>query len=96
MDRLNRISELYYALPLKIYESCKDLIPKNAGILTCDRWFNEWGKKWIVTVKTEREPVKIRMARRLTDKEKLKIASLGTMRIWSLKQKIIKLQNENR
>lgn len=93
VDRLNRIQELYYALPKNIYEKCKDLIPKNAGILTCERDDNTWTKEKI-HVRTVREPVKVRGARKLTDKEKLKIATLGTMRIWTLKEKIIKLQNE--
>lgn len=94
-DKLNRIQELYYAIPKSIYETCKDLIPKNAGILVCEKWFNDWTNKWCFNVQTKREPVKNRSARKLTDKERLKIAHLGTMRIWSLKKKIIK-QNDTK
>lgn len=94
-DKLNRIQELYYAIPESLYETCKDLIPKHAGILTCDKWYCDWTKvnKWIVNVRSKREPVKNKTARKLTDKERLKIAHLGTMRIWGLKEKIIKLQD---
>jgi hypothetical protein len=93
IDRQNRISELYYALPIELYESCKDLIPENSGILTCEKYHVGHGTRR-VSVRTQREPVKIKNARKLTEIEKLKIATLGTMRIWSLKEKIIKLQNE--
>lgn len=92
-DEHNRISELYYALPEKLYDSCKDLIPKSAGILTCDKWLPDWSNKWSYNVRTMRKPIKNSLARKLTDKERLKIAHLGTMRIWSLKKKIIKLQD---
>ncbi len=92
VDRLNRISEFYYALPNSIYEKCKDLIPKNAGILTCEKYDTGYGKEEC-HVRVRREAEWVKGARKLTDKEKLKIASLGTMRIWNLKQKIIKLQN---
>jgi len=93
IDRQNRISELYYALPIELYESCKDLIPENSGIITCEKYHVGHGTRR-VGVRTQREPVKIKNARKLTEIEKLKIATLGTMRIWSLKEKIIKLQNE--
>lgn len=84
-DRLNRISELYFAFPKKMYDECKELIPQGAGILTCDR-----GSDGEVYVRTERQPKKIRNARNLTVEERLRVAHLGCMRIWSLKQKLIK------
>jgi hypothetical protein len=90
----NRIHELYYAIPDNLYESCKSLIPKHAGIITCERWYVSWEKKWSITVRTRRNPIKNILARKLTDKECLKIAHLGTMRIWNLKNKIIKLEDE--
>lgn len=97
IDSLNRIQELYYAFPESIYNTCKDIIPDGAGILTCDKWYNDMSriKKWVVTVRTKRKPTKNKSARKLTDKERLKIAHLGTMRIWSLKEKIIKSQNDD-
>lgn len=92
-DRQNRISELFYALPIELYESCKDLVPQDAGILTCEKYHVGHGMRRI-GVRTQREAKWIKDARKLTDAEKLKIATLGTMRIWSLKEKIIKLQND--
>jgi len=92
VDIKNRISEFYYALTEELYEKCKDLIPLNAGILVCRKYFN-YGK-WRTHVSVEKKAVWVRGCRKLTEEEKFKVAKLGTMRIWSLKEKIIKLQNE--
>lgn len=89
IDRQNRITEFYYAMPEDLYEKCKDLIPENAGIITCWRW-TDYKKRDRVSARREREPKRIKGARKLTDEEKFKIARLGTMRIWSLKDKLIK------
>ena len=91
IDKKNRIKELYFAIPRSLYDSCKDIIPKDAGILTCEKWLHDDGRV-IVSVWTNRHPKINKMARKLTTEEQLKIARLGTMRIWSLKEKIIKLQ----
>lgn len=93
VDKQNRISELYYAIPLEIYEVCKDLIPQDAGILTCEKYHAGHGTRRVY-VSRKREPARVKNSRKLTEEEKLKIAWLGTMRIWSLKEKIIKLQND--
>jgi hypothetical protein len=86
-----RIKEFYYALPIELMKACEELIPKGAGIITCQR--SEYGKK-LVYASFYRTPQIKRMARKLTNIEQFKVAKLGTMRIWSLKNKIIKLQNE--
>jgi len=88
-DRQNRITELYYALPEELYEGCKDLIPEDAGIIVCYRYTND-KKEVSIQAITKRNPKRIKNARKLTIEEQLKVAKLGTMRIWSLKQKIIK------
>jgi hypothetical protein len=87
-DRQNRIKEFYYAMPEIMLKTCKDLIPQNAGIISCRR--SDWGKK-LVYASFERDPVPIKDAKKLTIEEQFKVAKLGTMRIWSLKNKIIKL-----
>lgn len=87
-DRQNRIKEFYYAMPENILKTCKELIPQNAGIISCRR--SDWGKK-LVYASFEKDPVPIKDARKLTIEEQFKVAKLGTMRIWSLKNKIIKL-----
>jgi hypothetical protein len=76
----DRIRYLYFAIPDYLLESCQDLIPTLAGILTVT---NE-GK-----VKKIRKAI-VKSKYKLTDAEKFKVARLGTMRIWNLKEKIIK------
>jgi len=88
-DRQNRITELYFAFPENLYESCKDIVPEGAGIITCYRW-TDYNDREQLGAHIKRESKRIRMARKLTEKEQLKIAKLGCMRIWSLKQKLIK------
>jgi hypothetical protein len=91
-DRQNRITELYYALPEELYEGCKDLIPVNAGIIVCYRYTN-YKKELTIQATIKRTPKRIKGARKLTQEEQLKVARLGCMRIWTLKQKIIKNGN---
>ena len=90
IDRKNRIVEFYYAMPYDLYEKVKDLIPEGAGIITCEWNYNAYLKKHNMFTHTQRKAIRIKGARALTQEEQFKVAKLGTMRIWSLKQKIIK------
>ena len=47
-------------------------------------------KEEVVVAHTKRQPKRIKGSRSLTAEEQFKIARLGTMRIWTLKQKLIK------
>lgn len=101
IEKQNRISEFYYAMPKDVYEKVKDLIPINAGVITCERYeyehYNKYGKKIIsqgIHTKIIKSAAKIKNARKLTSEEKLKIAHLGCMRIFNLRKKILYLQNE--
>ncbi len=91
-DDENRIVEFYYAFPKSLYEKVKDLVPKGAGVITCHRYIDYKGRERL-GAHTEVYPERIKGARKLTTEEQLKIARLGTMRIWSLKEKIIKSKN---
>lgn len=79
-----RIGKMYYAIPESLYEKCKDLIPEDSGILVI--WKHPKG--WVCS---SRKEANSKRARKLTEKEILKVARLGTMRIWNLKSTIIKL-----
>jgi hypothetical protein len=92
-DKAGRITYFYYAMPETLYEKCKDLIPPEAGILTCERGSWDGASAFI---REKRKATKRKNTRKLTPEEQLKIAWLGTMRIWSLKEKIIKLQNDTK
>jgi len=85
-----KIREFYYAIPHNLLDSCIDHIPTHAGILTCKR--ND--HRDIVMTTLHRKPKINTSARKLTDTEILKTAKLGTMRIFSLKKKIIALKSE--
>jgi len=86
-----RIKEFYYALPEKLLETCTEFIPEHAGIISCGR--SPWSNRNDVYASIKRNPKPRKGARKLTQEEQFKVAKLGVMRIWSLKKKLIKLQN---
>ncbi len=74
------IRRLYFAIPERLRLS-DELIPKRAGILIVNRRGS---------VEKFREAGINQFAQKLNEKERLKLAELGTMRIWDLKKEIIK------
>jgi len=101
IDKLNRITEFYYAMPIDLYTKVKDLIPVNAGVIVCERYhYKEWdGVKYIlkerIRADIKKTAIKIKNARKLTVDEQFKISRLGCMRIFNLKQKYITLLNKH-
>ena len=85
IDKQNRISEFYYAMPIDLIDKCLDLIPEHAGIIVCERYTHSN----TVKARIKRKPIKISGARKLTIEEQLRVAKLGTMRIFNLKTKLI-------
>jgi hypothetical protein len=79
-----KLSILYFAIPSYLSDYIS-YIPERAGILIV----SEGG-----FVELKRKP-EIKNEYRFTDKERLKLAELGTMRIWNLKRIIRNLKNEN-
>ena len=88
-DRYHRITEFYYAFPSNLIEKCIELVPADAGIISCERYI-DYKKEDKVSARIKRQAKRIKGARKLTEEEQLKVARLGTMRIWTLKEKIIK------
>ena len=78
-----RLQHLYYAMPLEVYEKCKDLIPEYAGVFVIKRFLDK-----IIASCVKIAPKKT--CRKLTESEQLKIARLGVMRVWNLKKKFQK------
>lgn len=89
-DRRNRIKEFYYAIPESLLATCEPLIPKEIGIIVCER--SEYHVDYVYA-HIHRKTTPNRTAVPLTQKEIYKVAHLGTMRIWSLKNKIIKMKD---
>jgi len=88
-----RIREFFYAITEEMVETCWDLIPEHAGIMVCSKRGNSSTVSKVYT--TVKRKAKIRKdARKLTQEEQFKVARLGTMRIWGLKKKLIKLQEK--
>jgi len=75
-----KLQALYYAVPNDLYEKCKDLFPKYAGIYSI---YKIEGRSF---ARIERSASN-KKCRKLTIEEQLKFARLGVMRIWNLKTK---------
>jgi hypothetical protein len=99
-----RIQKLYYAMPETMIEKCIALVPDGCGVISVSRsepatrryWngsnYIEIGQRY-VCAHIEREPKWERsQTRKLTVDEQLLVARLGTLRIWTLKRKIIAMQ----
>jgi hypothetical protein len=85
-----RICELYFAIPIELLNSCEEHIPKHCGIIICE--YKTYGK--VLRARIHRNAIRNKNSRKLTSEEQFKVARLGAMRIWSLKEKIVKLQNK--
>jgi hypothetical protein len=81
-DRRNRIVQLYYAFPLELLPKVENLVPEDCGIITVE-YYGDRGY-----ARMHREAKRRKGAKRLTTAEQLKIARLGTLRIWTLKEKL--------
>lgn len=78
------VKKLYFAMPQNL-DNCLDFVPANAGVLlVCDR--NK--------CKCVRDPL-IMDAPKITEAQRFQIARLGTMRIFTLKEKIRKMVNHD-
>jgi len=89
IDKGNRIVQLYYAFPKELLPKVEELVPEDCGIITVEK-YNDRG-----FARMHREAKRRKGAKRLTEKEKLQIARLGTLRIWTLKEKLNLMLNKN-
>lgn len=92
-DYYNRIKSLFFAFPEHLWpklQDCLDCIPERAGVLLVSRQpsTRRFGPLW--RIDTEREPEINRQARKFTDDERYKLARLGALRIWRLKNRELK------
>lgn len=85
-----RISRLYFAIPAKL-KDCVEFIPERAGILVCDH--GEGPYKHTIHCRRLREAAKT-YDYQWPEHERLALARLGAMRVWSLKLSIRNLSNE--
>jgi hypothetical protein len=79
-----KIRRLYFAIPDRLYnEDNLKYIPARAGIYVIKKANN----RMYCTIK--RTPKLNEFAKPISEKEKLKMAMLGSMRIWTLKTKLL-------
>ena len=83
-----KIKKLFFAIPEK-REGWHTYIPEKAGILEI---FNH--PHWGFRCRKIRE-AKIAYEYKFSDEERYQVARLGAMRMWGLKEKIVKLQRKN-
>ena len=87
----NRIKYLYFAVPEELQAPALELIPERAGlfIIRPDLEPFEYRKTEIV-----KSPTTNKHARKITTDERIKLNELATMRIWSLKEVVYRLQRK--
>lgn len=91
----SKIKYLYFAIPEKMI-SCINLIPEKAGIIVIKKRETkqyDWQSDYYGNI--IRQPQRNIQARALTDSERFKLLRLGCMRIWGLKDKIVKLKRQH-
>ena len=86
-DRANRIVQLFYAFPEELLSKVEDMVPEECGIITVKK-YKSVGNEYRAHASMHRDAKRRKGAKPLTQKEQLKIARLGTMRIWTLKEKL--------
>lgn len=78
------ISRLVYAVPDDLVEIASQILPNSVGIISVrwDGYIGAFKAKWVRNCKHNK-------TRRPDDKQIIKMAQLGCMRIWSLKERLI-------
>jgi hypothetical protein len=84
-----KIKDLYFAVPEKLADAAKEYAPEQAGILTVAE-FTEAFQYWSGMVNCVRKPVANKDAQVLTASDQSNLLRLAHMRIWGMKEKLIK------
>lgn len=83
----NRIRRLYFAVPDHIHKEAISLIPEKAGLLIVNE---------ALQVNTIRPPKINKSAKKMSEAEIKKLYELSAMRIWSLKEKLLRISKKRR
>ena len=90
----NRIKYLYFAIP-DYLEDSTDLIPERAGIIVVETGplkTTKYGGRtytWNRKCRVVRQPILNMLATSFSPDDRYKVARLGALRIWRLKQKLV-------
>ena len=80
------ITQLYFAVPLKLKDVALNCIPERAGLYTLEKRKSDG----CIFVKKEKKAIRRNPAIKWTDEDRFQLARLGTMRILGLKKKLNK------
>lgn len=83
--RSSRVKRLYFAVPSKLERHVVEHAPDRAGIIIVRR--NEKGR---VYCHETRKPKENSAAPKVSDKDRYRLARLGSIRLWSLKRRLQK------
>jgi hypothetical protein len=87
------IKSLFYAVPIELFECAVEFLPKDVGIMTIEMiyplQFIPFTKTTIARPCTRKDRF-----RKITERELMQLMRLGCMRIFTLKEKIIKLRTK--
>ena len=93
LHRSNRIRHLYFAMQ-KEMECCEEFVPIQAGIVLVWHDADAYGDKPRYRCQLVRRPITNKCARKFTPEEVLDLARLGTLRIWTLKRRVLELEHK--
>lgn len=86
-----KIKYLYFAITNDLLD-CKEHIPERAGIIQVYRYVDKWGDLEIACKRIRK--AKVNSQYKFSAKERQRLTMLGAMRIWTLKKRIIRLENK--
>lgn len=88
----NKLRSLVFAIP-KSLERCADLIPERAGIITVEDYEHENNHRLYCSILKKAQIN--REAEKLSYEDIIRVAKLGAMRIWNLKEEIGELRRKS-
>jgi hypothetical protein len=89
-----KIKYFYYAIPEELKEKALPLIPEHAGLIIVKaHTLNVYEPTYCQIIKT---PIINKTARALTVEERIKLGSLASMRIWSLKENLYNFKRNHK
>lgn len=94
-DRYNRIKEFWYCVPHYIKDKIMPLLPESAGLMVV--YVDEDHHKYQgvgTYIRTEKQPVVNKGARKITEKELIILQRLALFRLWDYKRDLEQMRHE--
>ena len=86
----DKVRQLYFAVPDNLKDKSISLIPERAGLLTVKIVEDFWVVSLVKAAKINKS------ARKLNEEEIIKLGNLAAMRIWNLKESLLKQKAKNK